>query len=158
MAEAQRALDALTAHAAAALGPIAALIVEQAAADGASLALVRERVAAEIDLSARERFLAATAPLVAAHKPPAQPPAAPERAGAPSIPGHPQSNTLDHSDPRLIADLAEELRRRLGAEGHALVEEAARRCRTRIQLFLRLAAAVQDPQLKRELAARAVPG
>lgn len=158
MAEVQRALDALTEHAAAILGPIAGLIVEQAAADGATLALVRERVAAEIDLSARERFLAATATLVAPRQPAAPPRAEAERTGVPSVPGHPQATTLAHSDPRLVADLAEELRRRIGAEGHALVEEAARRCRTRIQLFLRLAAAVQDPQLKRELAARAVPG
>ena len=157
-------LRALTAAAAASLGPIASLIVDQAAADDAPLDEVRRRVAAQVDEGARAAFLLATKSLAAApgapaaaspaaanpiSRPPSATPAAPPAAPQPG-PG-----TVDRSDPQLVQALANELSKQMGAAGESLVREAARRCRTKTQLYVRLASAVTDPALKAVLMHRA---
>ncbi len=63
--------------------------------------------------------------------------------------------TLAQSAPGLIQALGLEVAARVGPGGKTLVEEAARKCRTTVQLYLRLAAAVDDPELKALLSARA---
>jgi hypothetical protein len=144
-------LESLTKHAAASLGPIAVLIVEQAAAAGGSFDDVRRRVAGHMDAAAAKTFLAGTERLAvassaAAGAPPSQPP---------TVPAQPGSATLDRSAPALVRALANELSGRLGPEGQSIVQEAARKCRTTVQFYLRLAAAVQDPDLKAALSQRA---
>jgi hypothetical protein len=149
----RRLLDALTMHAAASLGPIATLIVDQAAASGGSFDDVRRRVAGHMDAAAGKAFLAATEPLAAKAN------AATRAAGTPSVPPSAPvqhgSATLDRGDPALVRALAGELKSRIGPEGQTLVEEAARKCRTTVQFYLRLAAAVSDPELKALLSQRA---
>jgi hypothetical protein len=145
-------LDALATHAAASLGPIATLIVEQADAGGGGFEVVRRRVAAQMDAAAAKAFMAATEPLAAKAT------AAARAAGTPSVPPSAPvqgSATLDRSDPALIQALAGELKARIGPGGQTLVEEAARKCRTTVQFYLRLAAAVGDPELKEQFSQRA---
>jgi hypothetical protein len=154
-ADRKQRLEGLTRAAAASLGPIASLLVDQAAADDAPLDEVRRRVAAQVDEGARAAFLQATKSLAAAaaapaaanpvSKPPAVTPAAPQ----------PGPGTVDRSDPQLVQALANELSKRMGAAGESLVREAARRCRTKTQLYVRLASAVTDPELKAVLMHRA---
>ena len=55
---------------------------------------------------------------------------------------------LDGRDPAFVKALARDLANRLGPPGEALVLEAARRCRTKAQLCVRLASQVEDPELK----------
>lgn len=149
----QELLDALATHAAASLGPIAPLIVDQAAAAGGGFEDIRRRVAAQMDEAAGKAFIAATQPLAAkasaaarAAGTPSMPPSAPAQQGA---------ATLDRSDPALVHAIAGELKARIGPDGQTLVEEAARKCRTTVQFYLRLAAAVSDPDLKAQLSRRA---
>ncbi len=146
-------IDALATHAAASLGPIATLIVEQAAAAGGGFEDVRRKVAAQMDAAAAKAFVAATEPLAARAG------AAARATGASSVPPAGASPgaaaTLDRSDPGLIHALGVELMARVGPKGQALVEEAARKCRTTVQLYLRLAAGVDDPDLKAQLSRRA---
>ncbi len=146
-------LDALATHAAASLGPIATLIVEQAAAAGGSFEAIRRKVAAQMDAVAAKAFVAATEPLAAKAG------AAARATGASSVPPAGASPgaaaTLDRSDPGLVHALGVEMMARVGPKGQALVEEAARKCRTTVQLYLRLAAGVDDPDLKAQLSSRA---
>ncbi len=142
-------LKALGEAAAASLGPIASILVEQAAEDGAPFDDVRRRLATQMDAAARERFLAATDPLAAAAR------SVPARAEAlraplppPPAPAPPPSDMLDGRDPAFVKGLAGELAKRLGPKGETLVLEAARRCRTKVQLCIRLAAQVDDAELK----------
>ena len=150
-AERKRALDALTRAAAGSMGPIASLLVEEAAAGGASIDDVRHRLAAQVDAPVRAAFLAATAALAQANG--AAIVAAP--VSQPSVAAQGSPATVDRSDPQLVQALAQELAKHTGAAGDALVREAARRCRTKTQLYLRLAAAVTDPDLKAVLMHRA---
>jgi len=46
---------------------------------------------------------------------------------------------------------------RVGPRGQTLVQEAARKCRTTVQFYLRLAAQVDDLDLKVQLSQRAAP-
>lgn len=143
-------LKALTDAAAASVGPIASILVEQAAADGAPFDDIRRRIATQMDAAARERFLTATDPLAAgARSVPARAEAlrAPV-AAAPAAPAAPISDMLDGRDPAFVKALARDLANRLGPQGETLVLEAARRCRTKVQLCIRLAAQVADPELK----------
>ena len=160
-ADREQRLQAMTAAAAASLGPIASLLVDQAAADDAPLDEVRRRVAAQVDEGARVAFLQATKSLAAAPGAPAaaspvaanpisRPPSA-----APAAAPQPGPGTVDRSDPQLVQALANELSKRMGAAGESLVREAARRCRTKTQLYVRLASAVTDPELKAVLMHRA---
>jgi hypothetical protein len=151
-------LKALGEHAAATLGPIASVIVEQAAKDAASFEDVRRTVAAQMEQGARLRFLKATEPLAAearralgAAKPAAEarPQAAPRAPGA-------TPDTLDRSDPGFVESLARYLATSIGPEGGTMVHEAARRCRTKMQLCMRLANAVSDKALKDMLLRRAL--
>jgi hypothetical protein len=146
-------LESLTKHAAASLGPIAVLIVEQAAATGGSLDAVRRKIAGQMDAAAGKAFLAATERLAAESSAPAH------GAATPSVPPgalvQPGSATLDRSDPALVRALGAELAARIGPSGQSIVQEAARKCRTTVQLYLRLAAAVDDPDLKATLSQRA---
>jgi hypothetical protein len=140
-------LKALGEAAAASLGPIASLLVEQAAADGAPFDDVRRRLATQMDGAARERFLKVTDPLAAAARSvPAR--AEPLRAAPPAPPAGPVSDMLDGRDPAFVKALARDLASRLGPQGETLVLEAARRCRTKAQLCVRLASQVEDPELK----------
>ena len=138
-------LKTLTEQAAASLGPIAGIVVEQAAADGAAPAEVRERVAEQIDAGARERFLRTTEHLVPAARPGTATvaPARPTPAATPAA-----SATLANSDPAFIKALARDLAARIGRQGETMVLEAAHRCRTRMQLCIRIASQVADPALK----------
>jgi hypothetical protein len=63
--------------------------------------------------------------------------------------------TLDRSDPGLVHALGVELMARMGPRGQTLVQEAARKCRTTVQFYLRLAAQVDDLDLKVQLSQRA---
>jgi hypothetical protein len=141
-------LKALTDAAAASLGPIASILVEQAAADGAPFDDVRRRLATQMDEAARERFLKATDALSAGAR------SVPARAEAlraapqPAPPPGPISDMLDGRDPAFVKALARDLANRLGSKGETLVLEAARRCRTKAQLCVRLASQVEDPELK----------
>jgi hypothetical protein len=140
-------LKALTEAAAVSLGPIASILVEQAAADGAPFDDVRRRLATQMDGGARERFLAATDSLSAgARSVPAR--AEPLRAVPPAPAAGPVSDMMDGRDPAFVKALARDLVNRLGPPGEALVLEAARRCRTKAQLCVRLAAQIEDPDLK----------
>ena len=140
-------LKALTDAAAASLGPIASILVEQAAADGAPFDDVRRRLATQMDEAARDRFLKATDSLSAgARSVPARAEAL--RAAPPAPPAGPVSDMLDGRDPAFVKALARDLANRLGPKGETLVLEAARRCRTKAQLCVRLASQVEDPELK----------
>ena len=140
-------LKALTEAAAVSLGPIASILVEQAAADGAPFDDVRRRLATQMDAGARETFLKATDSLAAgARSVPAR--AEGLRAVPPAPPPAPVSDMLDGRDPAFVKALARDLANRLGPPGEALVLEAARRCRTKAQLCIRLASQVEDPDLK----------
>jgi hypothetical protein len=57
-----------------------------------------------------------------------------------------------------VQELSRYLATSLGAEGESMVLEAARRCRTKMQLCMRLANAVGDPALKDMLLRRALGG
>jgi ABC-type Zn2+ transport system substrate-binding protein/surface adhesin len=146
-------LDALATHAAASLGPIATLIVEQAAATGGGFEDIRRKVAAQMDSAAAKAFVAATDPLAAKAV------AVARTVGAPSVPpaaATPESSrTLDLSDPGLVQAVGLELMARVGPRGQTLVQEAARKCRTTVQFYLRLAAQVDDLDLKVQLSQRA---
>jgi hypothetical protein len=140
-------LKALTEAAAASLGPIASILVEQAATNGAPFDDVRRRLATQMDAAARDNFLKATAALAAgARSNPARAEAL--RAAAPVPPAGPASDMIDGRDPAFVKALARDLANRLGPPGEALVLEAARRCRTKAQLCVRLASQVEDPELK----------
>jgi len=140
-------LKALTEAAAASLGPIAAILVEQAAADGAPFDDVRRRLGTQMDAAARERFLAATDSLAAgARSVPARAEAL--RAPPPAPPAGPASDMIDGRDPAFVKALARDLANRIGPRGETLVLEAARRCRTKAQLCVRLASQVEDAELK----------
>ncbi|MGH8680044.1 MAG: hypothetical protein ACREVS_07240 [Burkholderiales bacterium] len=152
-------LKALTAQAADALGPIADVIVEQAAAEATSFDEVRRRVSAQMEQAARLRFLRATEPLAAEVRrtmAPAKAAAAQPRPPAASRPAAATPDTLDRSDPGFVDSLAGYLTKNLGPDGGALVHEAARRCRTKMQLCMRLANAVSDQGLKDMLLRRAL--
>jgi len=150
------ALKTLTEQAAAALGPIAAVLVEQAAETGASFAQVRSTIAGQMDERARARFLNATQSLAdraakeAARAGPPQ-----TRATAPATAAA-SADTLDRSDPAFVEGLARYLVKTLGADAQNMVHEAARRCRTKMQLCMRLGNAVGDPALKEMLLRRAL--
>jgi hypothetical protein len=65
------------------------------------------------------------------------------------------AGTLDQSDPGLVNAVGLELMARVGPRGQTLVQEAARKCRTTVQFYLRLAAQVDDLDLKVQLSKRA---
>ena len=150
-------LKPLTDEAAAVLGPIASVLVEQALSDGASLQEIRQQVAAQMDEDARKRFLRATEPLVAKARAsaPASKPAA-EAARTVPAPATTTTQTLDRSDPAFVQGLARYLASNLGPEGETMVLEAARRCRTKMQLCMRVANGISDPGLKDMLLRRAL--
>jgi hypothetical protein len=144
-------LKALTAQAADALGPIADVIVEQAAAEADSFDEVRRRVSAQMEQAARLRFLKATEPLAAEVRrtmAPVKGPGAEPRSAAVARPAGATPDTLDRSDPGFVDSLARYLATSLGPDGGTMVHEAARRCRTKMQLCMRLANAVNDQALK----------
>jgi hypothetical protein len=152
-------LKALAEEAAVALGPIATVIVEQAAADAASFDDVRRYVAAQMEQAARLRFLKATEPLAAEVRralDPARTAAAEARHAAASRTPGATPDTLDRSDPGFVESLARYLAASVGPEADAMVHEAARRCRTKMQLCTRLANAVRDQALKDMLLRRAL--
>lgn len=152
-------LKALTEQAADALGPIASVIVEQAAADAASFDDLRRHVAAQMEQAARLRFLRATEPLAAEVRrtmSPAKSAAAEQRSLAAARPAAATPDTLDRSDPGFVESLARYLAANLGPDGGTMVQEAARRCRTKMQLCMRLASAVNDQGLKDMLLRRAL--
>lgn len=146
-------LDALATHAAASLGPIATLIVEQAAAGGGGFDDIRRRVAAQMDAAAAKAFVTATEALAAKAGAAARATGAAAVPPAAAAPG--ATATLDRSDPALVHALGVELMARMGPRGQTLVQEAARRCRTTVQFYLRLAAQVDDLDLKVQLSQRA---
>jgi ABC-type amino acid transport substrate-binding protein len=135
-------LKALTGAAAVSLGPIASILVEQAAADGAPFDDVRRRLGTQMDVAAREQFLKATDSLAAGAR------SVPARAPPPAPPVGPVSDMIDGRDPAFVKALARDLANRLGPQGETLVMDAARRCRTKAQLCVRLASQVADPDLK----------
>jgi len=140
-------LKALAEAAAVSLGPIASILVEQAASDGAPFDDVRRRLATQMDAAARERFLKATDSLAAgARSVPARAEAL--RAAPAAAPAGPISDMLDGREPAFVKALARDLAHKLGPQGETMVLEAARRCRTKVQLCIRLAAQVNDPELK----------
>jgi len=152
-------LKALTEQAADALGPIADVIVEQAAAESTSFDELRRRVAAQMEQAARLRFLRATEPLAAEVRQtlaPARATAAGARDATASRAPATTPDTLDRSDPGFVDSLARYLAKNLGPDGGAMVHEAARRCRTKMQLCMRLANAVSDQALKDMLLRRAL--
>jgi len=146
-------LDALATHAAASLGPIATLIVEQAAAGGGGFEDIRRKVAAQMDSAAATAFVAATEPLAAKAGAVARTAGASSVPPAAATPGN--AGTLDRSDPGLVHAVGLELMARVGPRGQTLVQEAARKCRTTVQFYLRLAAQVDDLDLKVQLSQRA---
>jgi hypothetical protein len=146
-------LDALATHAAASLGPIATFIVEQAAAGGGGFDDIRRKVAAQMDAAAAKAFVTATEPLAANAGAAARATGAALVPPAAAAPG--ATATLDRSDPGLVHALGVELMARMGPRGQTLVQEAARRCRTTVQFYLRLAAQVDDLDLKVQLSQRA---
>jgi hypothetical protein len=145
-------LEVLVQRAAASLGPIASLLVEQAAAAGGGVEEVRRRVADQMEPAAANAFLAATESLAAKAGAVARTPAPPPATPAAAPPG---TATLDQSNPGLVHALGLELTARVGPNGHRLVQEAARKCRTTVQFYLRLAAQVDDLDLKVRLSKRA---
>jgi hypothetical protein len=154
-------LKALAEQAAVTLGPIASVIVEQAAADAASFEDLRREVAAQMEQAARLRFLKATEPLAAE----VRQALGPARTAAARVPDPATSrapaatpDTLDRSDPAFVDSLARYLAANVGPEADATVREAARRCRTKMQLCMRLANAVGDQALKDMLLRRALDG
>jgi hypothetical protein len=152
-------LKALTAQAADALGPIADVIVEQAAMEATSFDEVRRRVSGQMEQAARLRFLKATEPLAAEVRRLLGPAAAASGATAGAASPRPAAatpDTLDRSDPGFVDSLARYLASNLGPDAGAMVHEAARRCRTKMQLCMRLANAVSDPALKDMLKRRAL--
>lgn len=153
----QDLLEALTEHAAAALGPIAKILVDQAAAGGVPFAEVRRQVAEQMDEDGRLRFLGATEPLAARARS-ARAKAAGSAAASPPPPRAPGAtlDTIDRSDPAFVETLARYLATHVGPESEALVREAAHRCRTRMQLCIRLGNAMKDPELKELLLRRAL--
>ena len=62
--------------------------------------------------------------------------------------GTASAETLDRGDPAFVDGLARFLVKALGADAENMVHEAARRCRTKMQLCMRLGNAVGDPALK----------
>jgi hypothetical protein len=139
-------MQALTDHAAVAIGPIASIVVQQAVAAGGSFDAIRKRIAKEMDEQSRQRFFSATSALAAGA------PGKQAAMGASSA----TPDTLDRSDPSYVRALARELAERVGPHGEAMVQDAARRCRTKMQLCIRLASAVADPQLKALLSQHAL--
>jgi len=152
-------LKALTEQAADALGPIADVIVEQAAEEATSFDEIRRRVSAQMDQAARLRFLKATEPLAAEVRRImglAKTAAAEPRSPTVARPAGATPDTLDRSDPGFVDSLAGYLTKDLGPVGGIMVHEAARRCRTKMQLCMRLASAVNDQALKDMLLRRAL--
>jgi len=153
-------LTPLTEQAAAVLGPIASVLAEQAAADGASVQEVRQQLAAQMDEGARKQFLRATEPLAAKARSsaPVSKPPAPEaaRGAAAPVPAATTADTLDRSDPAFVQGLARYLASNIGPDGESMVMEAARRCRTKMQLCMRVANGISDPSLKDMLLRRAL--
>jgi len=152
-------LKALTAQAADALGPIADVIVEEAAAEATSFDEIRRRVSAQMEQAARLRFLRATESLAAEVRrvmPPAKGAIAAPASTPASRPAGATPDTLDRSDPGFVDSLAGYLAQHLGPDGGTMVHEAARRCRTKMQLCMRLASAVGDQALKDMLLRRAL--
>ena len=155
----QDLLEALIEHAAAALGPIAKILVDQAAAGGAPFAEVRRQVAEQMDEDGRLRFLQATEPLAArARKAQSRAKAVASEAPSPPPARAPGAtpDTIDRSDPNFVKTLARYLTTHVGPQGEAMVLEAAHRCRTKMQLCIRLANTVKDPELKDLLLRRAL--
>jgi len=150
------ALKTLTEQAAAALGPIAAILVEQAAETGASFAQVRSQVAGQMDERARVRFLNATQSLVDRAAKEAARASPPQTRATASATGAASADTLDRSDPAFVEGLARSLVKSLGTDAEHMVREAARRCRTKMQLCMRLGNAIGDPVLKEMLLRRAL--
>jgi len=145
-------LEALATRAAASLGPIASLLVEQAAAAGGGFEDVRKRVAAQMEPAAASAFLAATQSLAAKADADGGTSAPHPATRAATSPG---TATLDQSNPGLVEALSQEITARVGPNGQRLVQEAARKCRTTVQFYLRLAAQVDDLDLKVKLSKRA---
>jgi hypothetical protein len=79
-----------------------------------------------------------------------------EKPAAPPVPATTTADTLDRSDPAFVQGLARYLGSNLGPEGESMVLEAARRCRTKMQLCMRVASGVSDPGLKDMLMRRAL--
>ena len=152
-------LEALTEQAAAVLGPIAKILVDQAAAGGAPFAEVRRQIAEQMDEDGRLRFLGATEPLAAkARRAQGATKAAGSAAATPPPPRAPGAtpDTIDRTDPSFVKTLARYLTTHVGPPGEAMVLEAAHRCRTKMQLCIRLANTVKDPELKDLLLRRAL--
>jgi hypothetical protein len=149
-------LKALTAQAADALGPIADVIVEQAAMEATSFDEVRRRVSGQMEQAARLRFLKATEALAADVRRALAPASTAPSGAATPRPAGATPDTLDRSDPGFVESLARYLASSLGPDAAAMVHEAARRCRTKMQLCMRLANAVSDPALKDMLKRRAL--
>lgn len=149
-------LKALAEEAARVMGPIARLLVERAAADPIPFEEIRRQVAEQMDEGTRRRFLRATEALAAKAAPDFAPRPAFDPARSAAIPVLGTTATLDRSDPAFVRDLIRDLVARVGPEAEATVLEAARRCRTKMQLCLRLANAVRDPDSKAYLSQRAL--
>jgi len=143
-------LEALAGHAAAAIGPIAHLLVERAAAGAVSFDDILRQVAEQLSDEDRGRFLQATEALAtdARHKFRISAGRASHEATDPGAGGE----TLDRSDPAFVRALVKELIPRLGPDAEATVTAAARRCRSRMQLCLSLGDAIGDPELTARLA------
>ncbi len=111
-----------------------------------------------MEQAARLRFLRVTEPLAAE----VRRTLAPRKAAAGTryleTPRGPATtpDTLDRSDPGFVESLARYLAANLGPDADAMVHEAARRCRTKMQLCMRLANAVNDQALKDMLLRRAL--
>ncbi len=149
-------LKALIDEAAMMIGPIARLLVERAAADATSFDEIRRQVAEQMDEATRRRFLHATGALAAKAAPDFAPPSTFDPARSAAMPVLGTTATLDRSDPAFVRELVRDLVARLGPDAEATVLEAARRCRTKMQLCLRLANAVRDPDSKAYLSQRAL--
>lgn len=152
-------LKTLSEQAAVTLGQIASVIVEQAAAQATSFDELRRRVAGQMEQAARLRFLRDTEPLAAEVRralAPARTAAAEARDSAAARAPATTPDTLDRSDPAFVESLARYLAANLGPDGGTMVREAARRCRTKMQLCMRVANAVSDQALKEMLLRRAL--
>jgi hypothetical protein len=112
-----------------------------------------------MEQAARLRFLRATEALAAEVRqtmPPAKGPSAGPASTPAPRPAGASPETLDRSDPGFVDSLARYLAQHLGPAGANMVHEAARRCRTKMQLCMRLASAVSDQALKDMLLRRAL--
>jgi hypothetical protein len=84
------------------------------------------------------------------------PPTEAAKTAAAPAPATTTADTLDRSDPAFVQGLARYLASSLGPEGESMVLEAARRCRTKMQLCMRVANGISDPSLKDVLLRRAL--